>query len=257
MGKQKGNVNTKVQAGLEKKAANKAIKDKKAKEAADKVLDAEWEVGSNTRAAKRGKEAELKAQEADRKRAEKARLLAEEESSLSSVKTVKKTGKKAAKKMDKPWELHDDTVKKPKKKGFSTGSAGKAAAAAKTSKAGSSSSSSSTDKSIFNAANSAAKGKGLVEDASLLMENNNRAEDVLDGRGLDQALDAISIATGKEGQSVEAGTKNIKAAYMAWEEVQLPIMKEEHPGLKRSQYKDRLSQLWRKAPENPINQVRE
>jgi len=256
MGKQKGNVNTKVQAGLEKKAANKAAKDKKAKESADRALDAEWEVGSNTRAAKRGKDAELKAQEADRKRAEKARLLAEEEASLSSVKTVKKTGKKAAKKMDKPWEFHDDTVKKPKKKGFSTGSTGKAAAAAKAGKAGSSSSSK-TDKSIFNAANSAAKSKGIVEDASLLMENNNRAEDVLDGRGLDQALDAISMATGKEGQGAEVGTKNIKAAYMAWEEVQLPIMKEEHPGLKRSQYKDRLSQLWRKAPENPINQVRE
>jgi hypothetical protein len=42
------------------------------------MLDADWEVGSNTRAQKRGKDAELKAQEADRKRAEKARLQEED-----------------------------------------------------------------------------------------------------------------------------------------------------------------------------------
>lgn len=251
MGRAKGasNVNTKVQAGLEKKALNKAAKDKKAKEIADKKLDAEWAVGSNARAEKRGKEAELRAQEADRKRAEKARLQAEEDAALSTVKTVKKTGKKSAKKMDKPWELEAE-VKKPKKKGFSTGSAGKKAAAASSSSSGTPPS-----QSIFNGAGAGKKGKGIVEDNSLLLENNNRAEDTFDARGLDQALDAISVATGKEGSAVEVGTKNIKAAYMAWEEVQLPIMKEEHPGLKRSQYKDRLSQLWRKAPENPINQV--
>jgi hypothetical protein len=85
---------------------------------------------------------------------------------------VKKTQKKSKKAMDKPWELHDDTVKKPKKKGVATG--------AKGAKAGSSSSSSS----IFDAA-SAAK-KGLVDDTSLLMENSNRAEDTFDARGLDQ-----------------------------------------------------------------------
>lgn len=32
-------------------------------------------------------------------------------------------------------------------------------------------------------------------------------------------------------------------------------MKEEVPGLKLSQYKDRIFEMWKKAPENPKNQI--
>jgi len=35
----------------------------------------------------------------------------------------------------------------------------------------------------------------------------------------------------------------------------LPILKEELPGLKLSQYKERIFDLWKTAPENPRNQV--
>lgn len=32
-------------------------------------------------------------------------------------------------------------------------------------------------------------------------------------------------------------------------------MKEDLPGLKLSQYKDRIFEMWKKSPENPANQV--
>merc|ERR1711865_62105 len=45
-----------------------------------------------------------------------------------------------------------------------------------------------------------------------------------------------------------------KAAFSAYEEAQMPIMKSDFPGLKRSQYKEKIFQQWQKAPENPRNQ---
>ncbi len=48
--------------------------------------------------------------------------------------------------------------------------------------------------------------------------------------------------------------RRMRAAWLAFEEANLPAIKEEKPGLKLSQYKDMLWRLWQKAPENPMNQ---
>ena len=34
----------------------------------------------------------------------------------------------------------------------------------------------------------------------------------------------------------------------------MPQVKEDYPGLKLSQYKEKIFQLWKKSPENPANQ---
>lgn len=34
----------------------------------------------------------------------------------------------------------------------------------------------------------------------------------------------------------------------------MPELKQDHPGLKHSQYKQKLRLLWRKSPDNPMNQ---
>jgi len=44
-----------------------------------------------------------------------------------------------------------------------------------------------------------------------------------------------------------------QALYNAYYEAQLAILKEDLPGLKLSQYKDRIFEMWKKAPENPKN----
>jgi hypothetical protein len=36
----------------------------------------------------------------------------------------------------------------------------------------------------------------------------------------------------------------------------LPQIKQDFPGLKLSQYKQKLFDLWKKSPENPLNQER-
>eukprot|EP00457_Paulinella_chromatophora_P013574 gb/GEZN01013894.1/.p1 GENE.gb/GEZN01013894.1/~~gb/GEZN01013894.1/.p1 ORF type:complete len:238 (+),score=88.90 gb/GEZN01013894.1/:20-733(+) len=48
--------------------------------------------------------------------------------------------------------------------------------------------------------------------------------------------------------------KRAKAAYKAWEEVNMPRVKEEFPTLKHSQVKQILFKEWSKSPENPRNQ---
>ncbi len=130
------------------------------------------------------------------------------------MKVVKKSGTKAKKAVDKPWELSlAEEQKKPKKTGFSTGSSPFCCLffsflsrllstflfelarylntlsmhnRVKKQEAGESSSSSS----IFNAANTAGtKDKQLVNDASIILaENSNREIDTFDASGLDQVF---------------------------------------------------------------------
>lgn len=50
--------------------------------------------------------------------------------------------------------------------------------------------------------------------------------------------------------------KRQKAAYKAYEERMLVELKEEMPGLKLSQYKNKIFDMWQKSPDNPMNQAR-
>jgi hypothetical protein len=47
----------------------------------------------------------------------------------------------------------------------------------------------------------------------------------------------------------------MRAAWKAYEERHLPLLRMEKPNLKQSQYRDMLWRQWQKSPENPINQV--
>lgn len=48
--------------------------------------------------------------------------------------------------------------------------------------------------------------------------------------------------------------KRLKAAFTAFEEVNLPRLKAENPTLRLSQLKQMLRKEWTKSPQNPINQ---
>lgn len=48
--------------------------------------------------------------------------------------------------------------------------------------------------------------------------------------------------------------RRLKAAYAAFEERNLPILKNENPNLRLSQLKQMLKKDWMKSPENPMNQ---
>ena len=83
-----------------------------------------------------------------------------------------------------------------------------------------------------------------------LMENDNKKEGI-DASGIDDAISALSM-----GEGSGAGKKvNMKAAFKEFEEREIARLKEENPGLKLSQLKERAFQAWQKSPENPQNQA--
>ena len=49
--------------------------------------------------------------------------------------------------------------------------------------------------------------------------------------------------------------RRVKAAFAAFEDGELPILKQENPSLKRSQLQELLNKKWQKSPDNPFNQV--
>ena len=100
------------------------------------------------------------------------------------------------------------------------------------------------------------------QDAMILLKeespnHNRRPKDVEDGV-VASGIDAVSVAladvtsTGDVDMHPE---KRMKAAYLAWTERQLPLLKLEMPGMRLSQYKQILFDRWKKCPENPLLQA--
>lgn len=82
------------------------------------------------------------------------------------------------------------------------------------------------------------------------VEDNNLNVALQDGSsGIDAALDSLSI----EKQDDKHPEKRMKALHKAFEERMIPQLKVEHPGLRLSQLKERVFLLWKKSPENPMN----
>mmetsp|Transcript_12876 Transcript_12876/g.15966 ORF Transcript_12876/g.15966 Transcript_12876/m.15966 type:complete len:204 (+) Transcript_12876:44-655(+) len=77
-----------------------------------------------------------------------------------------------------------------------------------------------------------------------LEANTNRQEDVVDASGIDAALSALDV--GEKKQS--------KMTYAEFEARELDGIRQENPGLKMSQAKERCFKMWERSPENPKNQ---
>ena len=83
-----------------------------------------------------------------------------------------------------------------------------------------------------------------------------------EARSIESALDLLSITAQTSAPGSPSTEKldrhperRVKAAYAAYEDKYLPQLKDENPGLRLSQLKERLFKQWQKAPENPMNQV--
>lgn len=86
-----------------------------------------------------------------------------------------------------------------------------------------------------------------------LEENLNRAmADVHIASTVDDAIKLLATAETEEDRHPE---KRMKAAYKAYEEAELPILKAENPSLKLSQLKQIIFKNWQKSPENPLNKT--
>ena len=47
--------------------------------------------------------------------------------------------------------------------------------------------------------------------------------------------------------------KRMKALHKAFVAKMMPQMKDDFPGLRKTQYEEKIFQLWKKSPENPMN----
>ncbi|TYZ68676.1 hypothetical protein PybrP1_007408 [[Pythium] brassicae (nom. inval.)] len=255
-GKKPAVVNTKVEAANARKAVVKGAKDAKAAAAAAAAESAEWAKGSNARGESRKADEERKKQEAEERKAELKRLQALEESALDKVAdraAQRKFKTKEAKELNRPWEEALKPAVKKNNRGFAAPAAAPAAAAVPA--AGGK-----LTQAQMRAAREAEEAeyakkqskKGIQFATPALHENRNRDVGVdVDARSIESALDALTVGDKDPEKHPE---RRAKAAYKAFEEEALPQLKQDFPGLKLSQYKQRLSEMWRRSPQNPLNQ---
>jgi hypothetical protein len=278
MGKKQGGMNTKVEAAKAKKAVAKASKDA-SKAAADAAAEsADWSKGSDARAERRRQEEERKREEQEAKKAEKQKLLALEEHALDEDKNAIRKQKKAVKEAAKPWE---EALKPATKKKNNRGSKKPSAFAALQVNDDSSEKLTQAEMAALREAEearvAAKPGKKAIKFENNFQANRNRnTGEETEARSLDAALDLLSVGDKEAEKHPE---RRAKAAYKAFEEVMLPQVKEDFPGLKLSQYKHKLSEMvrlwlsymsavleltmwlcwvlilqWRRSPDNPLNQ---
>lgn len=237
--------NSKVVAANAKKAE---AADKKSSVKAAQVEaqeSREWQLGSNQRKAARDEAANAKADEAARKKREKAELLEAEERALSGGGTKPKTGGAAAKKKNPKNDLAllenalvSAAEKKEKQK--------RADLRAKEERE-----KQDQDKEI-SAVPQTETDKLLAATESILEGDVGRQANL--ERAALEASSGIDDALSSLGINADA-PKSAKALYSEFEARMLPIVKEEFPGLRLSQYKEKIWQMWKKSPENPANQV--
>jgi len=97
------------------------------------------------------------------------------------------------------------------------------------------------------------------ETAEPLEENPNQqmaalmaAEGAVEARSVEDAIAVLNVGGTPMDRHPE---KRMKAAYSAFEERELPRLKQENPNMRLSQLKQLLKKDWMKSPENPMNMV--
>lgn len=89
----------------------------------------------------------------------------------------------------------------------------------------------------------------IVEQQALVTNCNHAIDD--DSKwvsGIDSALEDLGEAAPED----KHPEKRMKARYNKFVEITMPIFKEQFPGLKHSQLKQKLWDAWQKSPDNPM-----
>jgi hypothetical protein len=264
-------VNTKKEAGLAKKADVAAKKQAEVDKERERLETQAWNKGADVRTMERADTAAAKADELARKKREKEALLAAEEMELSGASRIKKSvGEGMANKVAKTKKPTNDLsmlesalVSEAEKKARAKKKAEqdrieqeKLALREKEQKR------SEVKPQDELLSNTDIMLGGSLGESDLVDDNTaevgrraNLSLGEYHGSGLDAAVSAMSLVS-KGADAVEDihPEKRMRALHMAFEEKMLPLMKEEFPGLRLSQYKEKIFTLWRKSPENPMNQ---
>lgn len=220
MAKKKVSENPKAVESRERKASNKKESQTQEKVKAEDDFWQEAGEGAKSKAGKKKDEQAKQREDAAAKKAEAKRLAAEEDAAMATL--AKKAPKKAnseSKVTSHQLQLQQEAEKKSQQ-----------AAAEEAAKA---------------------KNRVVTEDSySQLVDsqNVNRNAGDVEARSVTAALSALGVQETED----KHPERRMKAAFAAYKEQQLPLMREEKPGLKQSQYQDMIFKTWQKSPENPV-----
>ncbi|RDX83984.1 Coiled-coil domain-containing protein 124-like protein, partial [Mucuna pruriens] len=221
-------VNTKAEAARARRSAVEV--ERKEKETRDKE-DSYWREaeGSKSRASKKKEEEAEKRAEAAVRRAEVRRLAEQEEKELD--KALKKVDNKKANRVSIPVPKVTEVELRQRREEEQAAAERKAEEAKK------------------RQSRTAAEEE---YERMVLVSNTNRDGSIIEARTLDDAIAQMTIVdTLPPDRHPE---RRLKASFKAFEEAELPKLKEEKPGLTHTQYKDLIWKLWKKSPDNPLNQ---
>lgn len=221
-------VNSKAEAARARKSAVEADrKDREVREKEDQYwLDAE---GGKSRAAKKREEEAEKRAEATARKAEARRLAEQEEKDLE--RNLKKPDKKANRVSIPVPKVTEAELRQRREE--------EQAAVQKKAE----------EEKRKNSRTAAEE----EYERMVLVENTNRDDSIVEAHTIEEAIARMNIA---DNLPVDKHPeRRLKAAFKAFEEAELPRLKEEKPGLTHTQYKDMIWKLWKKSPDNPLNQV--
>ncbi|KAJ6812733.1 putative coiled-coil domain-containing protein 124-like [Iris pallida] len=226
--------NTKAEAARSRKTATELEKKDKAAGEKEEQFWKEAEGPKSRAAKKRDEEAEKKA-EAAAKKAEKKRL--EEMEQLELEKAARKPDKKASR-----VSIPSSSASKVTEAELAKGREEERL------------------RLIRNAEEAKKREKRMAGEEEyeriVLVTNTNREEDVIEARSVEDAIARMAVAESPLLPDRHP-ERRLKATFKAFEEAELPKLKEEKPGLTLTQYKDMIWKLWKKSPDNPLNQVAE
>ena len=253
MGKKLRGPNEKQVAGRAKKAAHAAAQQVAVNRQKETTEAAAWAQGSNQRKSARDEAAALKADQAARKRREKAELLAAEEAATaaiggsSKVKTTSVSQKGKKKKPKNDLELLKDALQKDADKKVRKRKEDALLKKKQQTKTPEPASTAPTDPLLANTARMI----GVVdEEETMVGRQANVASMEVGASGIDAALGSLNMSS----SSPPKAATSAKALYAEFEARMLPQVKEYYPGLRLTQYKEKVWGLWKKSPENPANQ---
>lgn len=242
--------------GHDQKVASQAAKDAKSAAERENDAQADWSKGANNKGASKAEAAAAKADEAARKKKEKADLLAEEEANLGpggkvakKVPTLSKNKGGKKKKNNDLSFLEDALVSgaekkvKAKKKADLAKAEKLKALQLQTKK---------EDEEPMDPLLANTEGMIGATSNDLVGRAANKALDEENAAsGIDGALDSLHVSVGTGGTGIHNSAKGL---FKAYEARMMSEIKEDYPGLKLSQIKEKIFQKWKKSPENPANQ---
>ncbi|WOL07270.1 Coiled-coil domain-containing protein [Canna indica] len=88
----------------------------------------------------------------------------------------------------------------------------------------------------------------------VMVQNTNRDDSIIEAHNVEDAIVKMTLSEPALPPDRHP-ERRLKASFKAFEEAELPKLKEEKPGLSLNQYKDMIWKLWKKSPDNPLNQV--